>query len=67
MAVGGKGQFMKCDRDCFHCKFDDCIVDDISKEEKEMQNYRDASLTVTERIPRGHYSKGQARKGGRYD
>lgn len=57
----------KCNRDCFHCQYDDCIMDDVSTEEKEMQNYRDASLTVTGYIPKGHYGRKQGRKGGRYD
>ena len=26
---------MKCDRDCFNCKYDDCIVNDIDHDERE--------------------------------
>lgn len=58
---------MKCDRNCFNCKFDDCIVNDVSPTERAMQRYRDASLTVTGKIPKAHGGKNQGRKGGRYD
>lgn len=60
---------MKCDRDCFRCKYDDCITDTLSKDERDMQNYRDASLIVTGYIPKGHSSgkSNRGRKGGRYD
>lgn len=60
---------MKCDRDCFHCKYDDCITDEISKNERDMQNYIDASLVVTGYIPKGHMGgkHNQGRNGGRYD
>lgn len=57
---------MKCDRDCFNCKFEDCIEDTLSRTERETQDYRDASITITGRIPRGHRGKNLARKGGRY-
>ena len=59
---------MKCNRDCFNCQYDDCVIDKVSKAERDMQNYRDASITVTGHIPKGHYggARNQARKGGRY-
>lgn len=31
----------KCERDCFNCKFDDCIIETVTKEEREEQNWRD--------------------------
>ena len=60
---------MECDRNCFNCKYDDCIADDITKEERDMQDYRDASLIVTGYIPKGHRSgkANKGRNGGRYD
>lgn len=57
----------KCNRDCFNCKYDDCIVETVSEDERAMQNYRDNSLIVTGCIPKGHRDKHRGRKGGRYD
>ena len=59
----------KCDRDCFNCKYDDCIVETVSEDERAMQNYRDNSLIVTGYIPKGHASGhgNRGRKGGYYD
>lgn len=47
----------KCNRDCFNCKFADCIIDDVSKYEDFMQKYRDASATVTGILPKAHTGK----------
>ena len=66
-SVGLQGEKMKCNRDCFHCKYDDCIMDNVTKTERAMQNYRDNSLIVTGVLPKGHRGKNQGRKGGRYD
>ena len=30
-----------CDRNCFNCVYEDCIVDDVTKEEEDEQKYRD--------------------------
>ncbi len=59
----------KCDRDCFNCKYDDCVVETVSQDERKMQDYRDKSLIVRGYIPKGHAggSSKQPRKGGYYD
>lgn len=58
---------VKCNRDCFNCAYEDCQCDDITKTEREMQNYRDACITITGKIPKAHGSgKNVPRKGGRY-
>lgn len=31
----------KCDRNCFECKYDDCIEDKMSKEESQAISRRD--------------------------
>ena len=33
---------MLCDRNCFRCRYDDCIVDEAAEEEIEAQRSRDA-------------------------
>ena len=60
---------MKCDRNCFDCKYADCVMDDVSQVERNMQDYRDASIMVTGNIPKAHRSKNshKGRKGERYD
>lgn len=35
----------KCNRDCFNCTFDDCIVDELSKKEKLDATIRDINFT----------------------
>ena len=32
---------IECNRDCFNCKFDDCVVDTVSNIEKVESNIRD--------------------------
>lgn len=44
----------KCNRDCFHCKYNDCINDTVSKDERFMQNYRDKCATVTGTVMDSH-------------
>lgn len=59
----------KCNRDCFNCIHDDCIIETPTKEEREMQNYRDACATVTGRIRRAHGGGGSSKsksRGGFY-
>lgn len=59
----------RCDRDCFHCKYEDCITNDVTTTERSMQNYRDYSYNGTMKIPKAHSSgaRNKGRKGGRYD
>lgn len=44
-------------------------MDDVSQVERNMQDYRDASIMVTGNIPKAHRSKNshKGRKGERYD
>lgn len=59
----------KCNRDCFNCIHEDCIIETPTKEEREMQDYRDACATVTGKVYKAHSSgtKNRGRKGGNYD
>lgn len=41
---------MKCNRDCFHCKYKDCICDEVSTMERIDQMERDIN-TQTETKP----------------
>lgn len=34
----------KCDRDCFNCKYDDCIANDVSQKERADIRKRDNKL-----------------------
>ena len=34
-----------CNRDCFNCLFDDCIMNDVSSEERKAMNLRDMNFT----------------------
>lgn len=34
----------KCNRDCFHCKYDDCIVTGISSKERKEIKERDTKF-----------------------
>ena len=36
-----------CDHDCFHCKFDDCICDDMTQDDYAEARERDFALTRT--------------------
>lgn len=42
----------KCNRDCFHCVFHDCVVESVTKEEKVEAKYRDryAREEITGRV-----------------
>lgn len=42
---------MKCNRDCFNCPFPDCVVDDITDEERDELEQIDREIlkTVTEK------------------
>lgn len=47
----------KCNRDCFNCVFDDCIIDKMTKEEREEakerdKNYANFGLVYHSRKPR---------------
>lgn len=45
----------KCDHDCFNCIFDDCVSNELTKEERKEIKERDAryfSLTQPVRIQR---------------
>jgi hypothetical protein len=56
-----------CDKDCFNCKYDDCIIDGVFSEEREDISYRDKCALVTGILPLAHGSKkNRGRKGGRY-
>ena len=41
---GGKSTMAKCNKDCFNCKHDDCIVEGISQEERKEIRERDKKL-----------------------
>ena len=43
----------KCNRDCFHCKFDDCIDNTITKEERMESRKRDANYSSYGRVIHG--------------
>lgn len=58
---------MKCNHDCFNCIYEDCINDTLLKTEREIQDYRDACIVVTGKMPKAHGSgKNVPRRGGRY-
>ena len=40
----------KCNHDCFHCKFDDCIDNTITKEERMESRKRDANYQTYGRV-----------------
>lgn len=54
---------MKCDRDCFHCKYDDCYQNDITSAERKEMNKRDERYKEGE-IPKSYAigRKARARK-----
>lgn len=35
----------KCNRDCFNCIYEDCIINTITKEEREESEKRDINYT----------------------
>ena len=45
-----------CDHDCFNCKFDDCIADDMTPEEwaESQRRDRDTNLTPEQKKQRAH-------------
>ena len=43
---------MGCDRDCFHCEFPDCVMDDETENEVEAAEKRDAYFA---KINRSYY------------
>lgn len=46
-----------CDRDCFNCKYDDCIVDDITSRERREQDKADRVATGKSTYKREYYQK----------
>ena len=52
LGSGEKGGNMKCNRDCFNCKYDDCIVDDVSLTERIEQMQRDINTQTETRSAR---------------
>lgn len=58
----------KCNRDCFHCVFPDCVQNGVTPIERMIQDYRDACVEVTGKIPKAHGSgkHNRGRGGGRY-
>lgn len=58
---------MKCDRNCFDCKFEDCIVNDVSETEREMQAYRDQCAIVTGKpLPKSNRRNKRKQSKGRF-
>ena len=51
---------MKCNRDCFHCKYEDCIVDDVTITERIDQMERDINTQTENNI--GKYANKRAKK-----
>lgn len=52
----------KCDRDCFNCKYDDCIVNGTTKEEREFSNELDRAENPRKKYHHDYYLKHKAKK-----
>lgn len=50
-----------CNRDCFNCKYDDCVVDNISSVERIEINTRDANSDTPPQYGRGHTNRRKRR------
>jgi hypothetical protein len=51
-----------CNRDCFKCEFDDCIMESVSAEERKAMNQRDISYTNFGSVIQSRASRSRRRK-----
>lgn len=51
-----------CNRDCFKCIYDDCIMNDISSAERKATNQRDINYTNFGSVVQGRASRSRRRK-----
>lgn len=71
MARGRKSQTLPCDRDCFHCKFPDCIVDGVLDKDEynlsdKLDEFAKAKKPASKNLPVGEEKK-KARKRTEYN
>jgi hypothetical protein len=62
MGQGERGN-MKCNRDCFHCEYEDCICDDVSLTERIDQMERDINTQTEEKTAKYSRRRTGAKKG----
>jgi hypothetical protein len=53
-----------CNRDCFHCKYEDCIVDDVSAMERVEQIERDINTQTMPKRSKFNKCKKWQQQGG---